>query len=193
MSSKFYHTKESVDQYLSMAEGYDGGFLINHLKEFLPEKSSVLEIGSGPGKDIVLLSERYNVTGSDYSLEFLDRLKVKFPNVEFLHLNAAKLETDKKFDAVYSNKVLHHLTDEELSDSLSQQHDILNEGGIVCHSFWKGEGEESYEGMYVNNHTKDDLSKQFAIGFIILKMITYREMEDNDSILVIAQKTKATN
>lgn len=193
MDSQFYHTKESVDQYMSMAEGYDGSFLINHLKEFLPDESTILELGSGPGKDIALLAERYMVTGSDYSLEFIERLKLKFPDMEILHLDAAKLETDKQFDIIYSNKVLHHLTNEELSYSLMRQYDILNEGGILCHSFWKGEGEETYDGMFVNNHTIGGLEKMFATGFEILKMIAYKEMEDNDSILVIAQKIKAAS
>lgn len=193
MDSQFYHIKESVDQYISMAEGYDGSFLIAHLIKFLPAHSSILEIGSGPGKDIALLAERYIVTGSDYSLEFLERLKLKFPDTKLLHLNAASIVTDEKFDAIYSNKVLHHLTNEELSYSLLRQYDILNEGGILCHSFWKGEGEETYDGMYVNNHTIGGLERMFASGFDILKMIVYKEMEDGDSILVIAQKIKAAS
>lgn len=192
MNNLFYHTKESVDQYMSMAEGYDGSFLINHLKDFLPDESTILELGSGPGKDIALLAERYIVTGSDYSFEFLERLKLKLPDTKFLHLNAAELATDKKFDAIYSNKVLHHLTDEELGYSLSRQIDILNDGGVVCHTFWKGEGEETYEGMYVNNHTIDELEKFFAAGFETLKIIEYKEMEEHDSILVIARKKKGS-
>lgn len=193
MSEKFYHTKESVDMYLSMAEGYDGSFLIDKLKAHLPENSTVLEIGSGPGKDVVLLSRYYQVTGSDYSLEFLNRLKAQFKDNAFLHLNAANLETDKTFDAIYSNKVLHHLTDEELEHSINRQYELLHADSIICHSFWKGEGEEEYEGMFVNNHTVEELTTLLTPHFDILEISVYKEMEEEDSILVIARKRKATS
>jgi len=191
MSKGYYHSKESVDEYISLAEGYDGSFLIKLMGEYLESGATVLELGSGPGKDVALLNKHYTVTGSDYSEEFLARLIKQYPGNEFLHINAADFETAKRFDAVYSNKVLHHLTDEELNNSLKCQYGILNEGGIVCHSFWEGEGEEDYSGMYVNNHTTEDLSDRFAPYFNILKIELYKEMEEQDSIVVIAQKRKA--
>lgn len=44
-----------------MAEGYDGEELIKILKEYLPEKSTLLELGMGPGKDLDILKK--NVYG----------------------------------------------------------------------------------------------------------------------------------
>jgi len=38
------------EQYIKMAEGYDGGELIEKLKKFLPINSTILEIGMGSGK-----------------------------------------------------------------------------------------------------------------------------------------------
>ncbi len=43
----------------------------------------------------------------------------------------------RSFDAIYSNKVLHHLEDEHWRFHQAT-HEILNPGGVVCHTFWKG-------------------------------------------------------
>ena len=39
--------------------------------------------------------------------------------------------------------MLQNLTNDALQLSIKKQSSILNNGGIVCHSFWKGE--ECYE------------------------------------------------
>ena len=135
MEKKYYHTKESVDEYIKLAEGYNGHALINKLGKLLSTNSSILEIGSGPGSDWKLLDQLYRVVGSDNSKEFIQYLHAKFPKGEFLKLDAVTLDTDQKFDGIYSNKVLHHLTDEELSRSIKRQQVLVNDGGIICHSF----------------------------------------------------------
>jgi 2-polyprenyl-3-methyl-5-hydroxy-6-metoxy-1,4-benzoquinol methylase len=60
-------------------------------------------------------------------------------------MDASKLETELAFDGIYSNKVLHHLNNEELKNSVKRQSEILNPKGIICHSFWKGEGSEIFK------------------------------------------------
>lgn len=185
--SDYYHTKESVDQYIAAAEGFDGSELINELKKHLLEGMSVLEIGSGPGTDFEILMSDYTVVGSDFSNEFISRLNRRFPSEQFLNLDATTLKTDMKFDAIYSNKVLQHLSNEQLEMSIESQLGRLNPKGIVCHSFWKGEGSESFEGSLVNYQTKDSLLSFFNERFTILHLEEYKEFEENDSILLIAQ------
>ena len=108
---KYYQTKESVEEYIKMAQGHDGKQIIAKLRKYLPPGSHLLEIGSGPGTDWKLLQEQYQVLGSDQSQEFLNYLQTSFPEGEFLALDAASLATDLRFDGIYSNKVLHHLED----------------------------------------------------------------------------------
>lgn len=57
-----------------MAKGYNGRELIAVLNKYLPAGAMVLELGMGPGKDLNLLAQRYTVTGSDTSREFLAAL-----------------------------------------------------------------------------------------------------------------------
>ncbi len=46
-----------------MAAGYDGRELIAALTNYLPAGAEVLELGMGPGVDLDLLSQTYQVTG----------------------------------------------------------------------------------------------------------------------------------
>lgn len=188
MEGAYYHTKESVEEYIRLSKGYSGKELIVALRKVLAPNASVLELGSGSGTDWNMLSETYAVIGSDNSLEFLDHLKAENPKGEFLALDAITLKTKKRFDGIYSNKVLHHLKDDELSSSIKKQYDLLNLGGIVCHSFWKGEGSEVFKGLFVNYHSASTLKDNFENYFEILLITTYEEFETNDSLVLIGKK-----
>ncbi|MBT3423218.1 MAG: class I SAM-dependent methyltransferase [Bacteroidetes bacterium] len=188
MEGEYYKTKKSVDEYIYLAKDVSGKQLIEKLKRVLPANSVILEIGSGPGTDWRILNESYNVIGSDNSTEFLNHLINENPIGEFLELDAITLKTDKTFDGIYSNKVIHHLTDNELIDSVKRQYEILNSDGIVCHSFWKGEGSEIFKGLFVNYHTEAGLTEVFKNYFEILSIEKYKEFEDDDSLLLIGKK-----
>jgi cyclopropane fatty-acyl-phospholipid synthase-like methyltransferase len=188
MKDEYYKTKESVEEYIELAKGSNGAELIEKLMQVLPAHSSLLEIGSGPGSDWEILSQTYHVVGSDNSKVFLGHLNTKFPKGEFICLDAVTLNTNKTFDGIYSNKVLHHLTDNELLGSFKRQCEILNTNGVVCHSFWKGDGSEVFNGLYVNYHNEKGLEGFFANYFDILSMTVYKEFEDGDSILVLGRK-----
>jgi hypothetical protein len=84
--------------------------------------------------------------------------------------------------------VLHHLNDDELISSVQRQYDLLYGHGIVCHSFWKGEGSEIFKGLFVNYHSKTTLKEVFQKYFEILFIEDYKEFEDNDSIVLLAKK-----
>ena len=187
----YYKTKKSVEEYIKMARGHDGGKIITELKNFLPAKAHVLEIGSGPGTDWSILQKYYEITGSDNSPEFLKRLTAKFPDEAFLLLEASTLKTDLKFDGIYSNKVLHHLEDEALGASINRQAEILNPGGVVCHTFWRGEDSETYNDLFVNYHSDTGLRELFEDRFEPLLIKYYKEFEKGDSILYIGKKKRA--
>jgi len=181
----FFDTEKGVEQYLKMAEGYDGAELIKILQKHLPANSTVLELGIGPGKDLDILKKSYTVTGSDYSQIFLDKYKKNNPDADLFLLDVTTLQTEQKFDCVYSNKVLHHLTKEDLIKSLQRQKEILNPNGIAFHSFWKGNKTENMEGLLFTYYEIEDLKKITEDDFEILAIETYTEMEKDDSIYVI--------
>ncbi len=190
MDDKYYQTSESVAAYIQMAKDVDGRELIEKMIDFVPPGSTILEIGSGPGSDWKILTEYFSVVGSDNSKPFLEYLKTNFTAGEFLFLDAVTLLVNKNFDGIYSNKVLQHLTDEQLNQSIGRQAQILNTGGFICHSFWKGEGEEVFKGLLVNYQTVDTLKKLFEPRFELFVMEPYQEFEEGDSILLIGKKNE---
>lgn len=184
----YYQNKESVDEYIRLAAGFNGQEIIDRLENYLASGATILELGTGPGGDWKILSEKYEVVGSDFSEEFLIRLKKANPEGLFIILDAITLDAVMTNDGIYSNKVLHHLTDEQLRNSFVKQLDLLNENGLICHSFWKGDGIENFKGLYVNYQTEAVIEEMLSPYYHIEEIQSYNEFEDNDSFFIIARK-----
>ena len=184
----YFDDENNVDEYIEMAEGYDGKGLIDILRKYLKENASVLEMGMGPGKDLDILRHYYAATGSDSSQIFLNLYKKKNQDTDLMLLDARTLDTDCTFDCIYSNKVLHHLTKIELQESLRRQKDLLTPKGLIFHSFWEGDRTEEMDGLRFIYYRKDVLADIFEEYYDLLEIETYTEMEENDSIYVVAMK-----
>jgi trans-aconitate methyltransferase len=184
----YFDDLENVQEYMKMVAGYDGQDLIKNLEAYLKPGSTLLELGMGPGKDLDLLQKKYAVTGSDSSEVFLELYRKQNPAVDLLKLDALTLNTDRKFDCIYSNKVLHHLKRDTLPISLEKQHELLNPDGILFHTFWKGKGEEIHHDLLFVYYTQDDLISIVPDRYKILKNVLYKEDEKDDSIILILQK-----
>ena len=186
----FYDTEDGVKEYVEATEGYDGAELVKILTKHLPKGATVLELGTGPGRDLELLSRTHQVTGSDSSAAFLDLYRKKNRQADLLLLDATTMESDRRFDCIYSNKVLHHLTKDELKTSLQKQRAILNTDGLLMHSFWYGKKEEEYEGLRFVHYTEQELEELGADGFEVVEMNRYQEMAQDDSIYLLVRRTQ---
>lgn len=183
--TNYYDNEKNARDYIEMAEGYDGRELIKVLKQYLPDGASLLELGMGPGVDLELLNQSYQVMGSDNAQTFLDIYRQKNPDADLLLLDAIAIETDRKFDGIYSNKVLHHLSADELNDSFLRQKDILNPGGILFHSFWYGDHEESIHGLRFQYYTEETLLAIVESLSEVLEIARYSEVEAEDSFYLV--------
>lgn len=186
----FYNDPAKVDEYEKMCEEYDGTELYHILENNLKKGSSLLELGCGPGNDLAYLKDKYAVTGSDYSDEFLHRCGERFSDLPFLKLDAVSIKTDKVFDCVFSNKVLHHLTQEDLAKSFRRQQEVIAPNGLFAHTFWIGDKEFTMEGMLFIYHNKAKLTGLVEKYYSIVESYTYKEFEDGDSIFILARNEK---
>jgi SAM-dependent methyltransferase len=184
----YFDDEKNVEAYINMVEGYDGRELIAVLKRHLPTGATVLELGMGPGKDLEILSEDYQATGSDHALPFLDRFRELHPTADVVRLDAVKMDIDRTFDAIYSNKVLHHLTRTDLVKSLQRQATVLNQGGILCHSLWYGDSEELHHGLRFVYYTEETFNRLAGPEYRLLEMKRYTEFDPDDSLYVVLQK-----
>ena len=182
----FYDDEKTALQYIEMAEGYDGRELVDVLTRHLPVGASVLELGMGPGVDLNFLKNHYKTTGSDYSQFFLDRYRGTYPDSDLIQLDAVKLDTKRTFDCIYSNKVLHHLANEQLTKSFRRQKQILSKEGLIMHSFWRGTGCDEHHGLRFVYQTEDSIRAIVGEFFNVLDIVVYKEMEDDDSLYVVA-------
>jgi cyclopropane fatty-acyl-phospholipid synthase-like methyltransferase len=189
MFMDYFDKKENVENYIRIAQGYDGTLLIDKLKKYLTPGSSVLEIGIGPGKDLDILSQTYQATGSDRSELFLTSYRQNHRETDILNLDAITLQTDRKFDALYSNKVLHCLNYGEMTLSFNRQAQLLKQGGLILHSFWYGQEVEVFENERYYQVTEDKLLTLMDNRFEPVEMGRYKEMETNDSLFALFRLT----
>ena len=80
----------------------------------------------GPEKALKILSESFRITGSGNSEPFLRRYRNIHPGADLVLLDAVTMDIDRSFDCICSNKVLIHLTTEELAESFRRQASVLN-------------------------------------------------------------------
>jgi hypothetical protein len=98
------------------------------------------------------------------------------------------METDRRFDCVFSNKVLHHLLREDLVRSIPRQAAVLNDGGMLAHGLWYGDKIEEHGGLHFQYYEEPHIEEIFGELFDIVLMERYEEMEPGDSIFVVARK-----
>lgn len=188
MEQNYYENEANVENYSEFTPSHDGSLLVDALAAWLPAGASVLELGMGPGKDYQLLKQRFKVAGSDFSNAFLRRYQAKDPDAELLQLDARTLETDLRFDAIFSNKVLIHFSADELQQSFARQRDVLNAGGIMLHSLWYGEGQKEFGELTLVYHNEKDLTAMLEDSFDILALEKHAKMAEGDSIYFVAKK-----
>lgn len=183
----FYDKQENIDKYSKFIPNHDGAELVDVLGKYLEKDSTVLELGMGPGKDFDLLAQDYETTGSDGSSVFLNKYRQKHSQADLLHLDARTLDTERTFDCIYSNKVLIHLTREELRQSLARQHEILNNNGLVLHSFWYGDKDEVYDDLRITFYTEGQLLDLMKDSYEVLEINRHAKMTEGDSVYVLAR------
>ncbi len=184
----YFDDPANVASYIKMCEGYDGAEIIAKLQEYLSPGASLLELGMGPGTDLDMLKKTYKATGSDLSQTFLDIYRKNNPDADLVLLDAVELKTERTFDCIFSNKVLHHAAKEDCALSLKNQLRLLNKRGLVCHTFWHGDKIEEHHGLYFKYYLMDELEGMIPDAFEILTKDLYQEMEPDDSILMILRK-----
>lgn len=105
------------------------------LKGRIPEKSSILDAGCGSGRNFRFFAELgYNITGIDPNVNFIENLKLKFPNYK-QKLTMASIEgfeSETKFDFIICNAVLHFAKDhshfEKMMNALVK---LMASGGML--------------------------------------------------------------
>jgi len=111
---------------------------LNPVIENIEPNSKLLDIGTGSGKLLKILTQEKDVdcTGIDTSQSMLDEAKIKlskFPNIKLLLIKSNEQLgfNDKSFNNVSICNVLFHLNDDSIDELLSESIRVLKENGKI--------------------------------------------------------------
>lgn len=186
----YFHNMTNAKNYTKECEHCDATEQLALLSDVLPQNSSILELGSGPGNDLELLARDYKATGSDESPAFLSILKARHPHLSILKLDAEKIETNHFYNAIYSNKVLQHLSNAQLEKSFKRQAELLSSGGYILHLIWCHLDDAPTE-IFANFEIRDEklMTELMEPNFKIISVESYSEFKPDDSLAILAQKS----
>lgn len=187
----FYNKKENIEMYGEMCKEYNNDFVISFIKKHLQKNKKILELGSGLGYDARSLMNDYEITVSDNSNLFIEKLKKIFKN-KVIKINALSFKTNSKYDCIYSNKVLYHFKIDELLKSLECQFQSITNDGIIIFTLWlssktKEEYIKEYD-MLSTTYNKDELMQLLSSKWKIVDFEVYQEEQFEDSIVIALKK-----
>lgn len=97
--------------------------------------TTILDYGCGGGRFVVeAINKGYSVTGTEYNPDLVANLQTSFPTASFITIDDF-FKTDTKYDVIFLNNVLEHLTNPReimllLKDRLTPNGVFLLEGPI---------------------------------------------------------------
>lgn len=124
------HVQEASELYNSAGTGG----VSRYFRSAFFAGSTVLDIGAGSGRDMVILKEMgFDVYGIDASAEMVSNAVLEYPQLEG-RIKCASLPADElffsiKFDSILCSAMLMHITDERLFDAAYCIRNNLKENG----------------------------------------------------------------
>jgi ubiquinone/menaquinone biosynthesis C-methylase UbiE len=160
-----------------------------HLKEYLPPGSRLIEFGCGPGWDGVELSRDYNYTGLDGSSAMLTLAAKRMPDTPLWLQNLYDLnlpEGEDLFDGFWCAAVLLHIPKKDIISVLSGMKKMLRPAaaGFISVKTGSGEDEVSRPDCPAPRHFSYWAGEEFSVtlrdaGYSVLEY-RFRAADKND-------------
>ena len=173
--------------------------LLDEFIERLPENAKVLDAGCGAGIPISqMLSERFDVTGVDFSEAQIKLAEKNVPKAKFLCRDMTSLDfRENTFDGICSYYAIIHLPREEHQLLLTNFYRMLKPGGfaLLClgAEHLVDDIDENYLGtrMYWSHYdiaTHLKMLKDCGFSVIWSKRVVDETCEGSGHLFVMAQK-----
>ncbi len=186
--------QKTIDTYNQLAKEYDEetvDFWERFPRTFFDKfvslaKGKVLDVGSGPGRDGLILKESgLDVVCLDASSEMVKLSSARGLNSvlgDFMKLPFS----ENSFDAIWAYTSLLHISKSEVDKALIEIYRVLKTNGIFGLGLIEGEGEEYRESSGVNQprlfsfYTKEEIEKLLTKhGFTILYFEAFKPKSRN--------------
>lgn len=189
-----------ADRYLAERQRDSGDVrLLSELIERLPANAKVLDAGCGAGIPVsLMLSERFKVTGVDFSEAQIELAKRNIPHARFLCEDMTQLDfPDSTFDGITSYYAIIHIPREEHQALLANFHRMLKPGGfaLLClgAEHLIDDIEEDFYGarMYWSHYDRETylgLLKELGFQVIWSRLVADESCEGAKHLFVLAQK-----
>jgi 2-polyprenyl-3-methyl-5-hydroxy-6-metoxy-1,4-benzoquinol methylase len=173
--------------------------LLDDFIERLSPTAKILDAGCGAGVPISQnLSERFQVTGVDFSEAQIELAKKNVPKADFLCEDMTKLDfPENTFDGITSYYAIIHIPREEHGSLLANFHRMLKPGGLALLCLGAehliDDVDENYLGtrMYWSHYDTDtylQMLKECGFSIMWSKFITDESCEGAGHLFVLAQK-----
>lgn len=146
----------TIDEYINHNNKHhpieDAAIFLPHLHN----NAHILDLSCDPGRDAeIFIKKGFRVTGIDLSKNMVRAAKKKCPNATFHVMNTKELEfSDEKFDGVWANSSLLHISKKDISQALGEVYRVLKMGGIFYLSLKQGDGEHIISDQRYNIEAK---------------------------------------
>jgi SAM-dependent methyltransferase len=173
--------------------------LLDEFMGRLPADAQVLDAGCGAGIPVsLILSERFRVTGVDFSEAQIELARKHVPNAQFICEDMTKLDfPGETFAGIVSYYAIIHIPREEHAPLLANFHRMLKQGGfaLLClgAEHLIDDFEEDYLGtrMYWSHYDTDTylrILKECGFSIIWSKRVADATCEGTGHLFALVQK-----
>lgn len=132
-----YYDENSID-YFSTTVSIDMTSTYERFLRYVPIDGHIVDIGVGSGRDIAYFYKAgYCVDGIDPSIEMC-RLASEYSGIDVENVSIQKWEPLCKYDGIWANASLVHLTKEDFTKFINDIHLYLKDNGIAYFSIKSG-------------------------------------------------------
>jgi len=112
-------------------------------ESLLPPKSSMVEFGSGGGRDAPRLAQKYRYLGTDRSPELIQVARKNNPELSFQQENIYRMSfLADSFGGFWCSATLLHLPKNRIGEALREMHRVTKPDGIGFISLKEGYGQK---------------------------------------------------
>ena len=147
--------KDNSQDFFDSTVGADVTPLYDHFLKYVPEKSYILDLGCGSGRDTrAFLEKGYRVDAIDGSKE-LCALASEYTGIEVKHMDYTSIDCENKYDAIWACASLLHVGSGQLPQVIEKLCRALRPSGVFYMSFKYGESEGERDGRFFLDMTEE--------------------------------------
>ncbi|MCD6301197.1 MAG: class I SAM-dependent methyltransferase [Staphylothermus sp.] len=183
---EFYNNKST--ELIARYDNANMSLLHKLLLKYIPQKSSVLDIGFGSGRDLHFLQDNCcDIWGVDTSSKFVENAKQRFSNIKEQFFEASvpfskeQLKLNKQFDTVVAIAMWMHLKYNEYEDAVESIVSVAKTTSTIIISYSKGiriDDERYFENVDLEYITQLFNNK----GFRLIETIKNEDSLDRDNL-----------